>query len=128
MLLQDYSFNIEHVKGRTNCVTDCLSRYPIDSPVDIDIEQHSTSTQTDNPMNIVSAVTTRSMNHHLDSPSSELSPTTSTEIGQQQPIAPRPLEQQQQPTAPRLLEQQQQSTNQIQVFTKEQLKNYQQQD
>ena len=60
MLLQDYSFTIQHVKGKANCVADCLSRYPTDSPTEIDTELSSISTQTDNPSDIVGAVITRS--------------------------------------------------------------------
>ena len=108
MLLQDYSFNIEHVKGRMNCVADCLSRYPVDSPTDIDIEQRSTSTQTDNPVNIVGAVTTRSMNHRSNSLSTELSPVIPVEINQHlKPI---------------------QTNNRINVFTIQQLKEHQEHD
>lgn len=65
MFLQDYSFTIKHVKGKSNCVADCLSRYPIDPPSDIDIESRSTSTQTDESTNIVGTAITRGMSHRL---------------------------------------------------------------
>ena len=66
MMLQEYLFTIEHVKGKVNCVADCLSRYPTDPPTDIDIALCSTSTQTDDPMDIVGAVITRSMERRLN--------------------------------------------------------------
>jgi hypothetical protein len=33
--LQEYSFDIKHTPGSSNCVADCLSRYPIEQPDDI---------------------------------------------------------------------------------------------
>lgn len=36
--LQEYSFDIKYTPGSSNCVADCLSRYPNDSPDDI-VEQ-----------------------------------------------------------------------------------------
>ena len=108
MLLQDYLFEIEHVKGKMNCVADCLSRYPIDSPTDIEIEQRSASTQTESPVNIVSAVTTRSMDNHPNYPPSILTPATSVKVDQH----PKEVR----------------ANNQINVFTIEQLKQRQQND
>ncbi|CAF1396852.1 unnamed protein product, partial [Didymodactylos carnosus] len=37
--LQEYSFDIKHTSGLSNCVADCLSRYPIEKPDDIVEEQ-----------------------------------------------------------------------------------------
>ncbi|CAF1243658.1 unnamed protein product [Adineta steineri] len=37
--LQEYSFDIKHTSGPSNCVADCLSRYPMDKPDDI-TEEH----------------------------------------------------------------------------------------
>ncbi|CAF3954552.1 unnamed protein product, partial [Didymodactylos carnosus] len=30
--LQEYAFAIKHTPGSSNCVADCLSRYPIEKP------------------------------------------------------------------------------------------------
>lgn len=110
MWLQDYSFTIEHVKGRANCVADCLSRHPIDPPNDIDIESCSKSTQTDERKDIVGAVITRSMNDRLDCVQ-PLRPTTDVNRRQPREEDPRlPL------------------VDRIHVFTIEQLKHYQRND
>ena len=37
--LQEYSFDIKHTSGSSNCVANCLSRYPIQQPDDIVEEQ-----------------------------------------------------------------------------------------
>lgn len=37
--LQEYTFDIKHTSGPSNCVADCLSRYPIEQPDDIVEEQ-----------------------------------------------------------------------------------------
>ena len=108
MALQDYTFKIEHVKGSQNCVADCLSRYPVDSPCDDEIEQRSTSTQTDVHQQqepIVCAVTTRGMNHRKLPQT--VNPTDDQLAGQSNSLN---------------------TNNEIVVFTAEQLKNYQQQD
>ena len=60
MDLQQYTFTIEHVKGRQNCVSDCLSRYSVDSSRDYDDDdKRSKSTQTEYQHGVVGAVTTR---------------------------------------------------------------------
>ena len=33
ILLQEFNYSIKHIPGRINCAPDCLSRYPIDTPV-----------------------------------------------------------------------------------------------
>lgn len=38
--LQEYSFDIKYTSGSSNCVADCLSRYPIDQPDDV-VEQQA---------------------------------------------------------------------------------------
>lgn len=105
MFLQDYSFTIEHVKGKSNCVADCLSRYPIDSSTDIDTEFCSTSTQTDESMNIVGAAITRSMSHR---PTLEQLPRTTNRNDDQSREC--------------------RSRNRTQIFTLEQLKDFQMND
>jgi hypothetical protein len=37
--LQEYTFDIKHTPGSSNCVADCLSRYPLQKPDDIVEEQ-----------------------------------------------------------------------------------------
>ncbi|CAF1650435.1 unnamed protein product, partial [Didymodactylos carnosus] len=37
--LQEYAFAIKHTPGSSNCVADCLSRYPIEKPDDVVEEQ-----------------------------------------------------------------------------------------
>ncbi|CAF1258947.1 unnamed protein product, partial [Didymodactylos carnosus] len=46
--LQEYSFNIKHASGRSNCVADCLSRYPVEQPDNIADQQLEVMT---GPMN-----------------------------------------------------------------------------
>ncbi|CAF1523912.1 unnamed protein product, partial [Rotaria sordida] len=172
MALQDYTFRIEHVKGKINCVADCLSRYPVNPPCDDDeIEQRSVSIQTEIQQSIVGAVTTRRMHqrslelpdlkqtaaepiHQLidptlttaqhvqqsvdqipitEKPVQELIDSTSTAVKPVQhsidPISTTAENFQQSPT----MESSQQinlsnRTNEIKVFTNEELKHYQQQD
>ncbi|CAF4153780.1 unnamed protein product [Rotaria sordida] len=172
MALQDYTFRIEHVKGKINCVADCLSRYPVNPPYDdVEIEQRSVSVQTEIQQSIVGAVTTRRMHqrslelpdlkqtaaepiHRLidptlttaqhvqqsvdqipitEKPVQELIDSTSTAVKPVQhsidPISTTAKNFQQSPTT----ESSQQinlsnRTNEIKVFTNEELKHYQQQD
>lgn len=102
MALQDYTFVIEHVKGNANCVADCLSRFPVDPSVNDDLQQRSTSTQTEKPTPIVSVVTTRTMTH--------TNATTSAIETLSTPFLPS------------------KETNRINVFTNENLQRDQQQD
>jgi transposase InsO family protein len=105
MALQDYTFTIEHVKGSKNCVADCLSRYPVDSSYDDEIESCSVSTQTETQQqqqSMICAVTTRQRDY------TTVPKETSTRTNQ--PI------------------QQLGAANEIVIFTSEQLKLYQEQD
>ena len=136
MALQEYSFKIEHVKGKNNCVPDCLSRYPVDPPCDEfddQIEQRSISTQTDDQQLIVGLVTTRRAQRTLEQQrstrtdsSEEQQRSTRTDSSEKQQSMESQLPRQQQPVAPD--KPVQRSINRIQVFTKEQLKQYQQDD
>ncbi|CAM4869106.1 unnamed protein product [Rotaria socialis] len=108
MALQDYTFKIEHVKGNKNCVADCLSRFPVDSPIDDELEQHSKSTQTELLPSIISAVTTRRMNYGEQRFEPTSATTTTTQSNQQLNSL--------------------NTVKKITVFTNKQLKFYQQQD
>ncbi|CAF3313530.1 unnamed protein product [Rotaria socialis] len=60
--LQEYSFDIKHTPGSSNCVADCLSRYPIQQPDDIVEEQFELMhgpTYSVNLVNVVSFDSTR---------------------------------------------------------------------
>ncbi|CAF2846048.1 unnamed protein product, partial [Rotaria sp. Silwood2] len=108
MALQDYTFKIEHVKGNKNCVADCLSRYPVDSSFDDETEHKSISTQTEAQPSIIGVVATRAMNHHQKTVQTSTNISTTTQSDQHLNSL--------------------NTTNQINVFTTEQLKFYQQQD
>ena len=93
MDLQQYTFTIEHVKGKHNCVPDCLSRFPVDSPREYDDdeqqskstqtdEQQSKSTQTDERMELAGAVITRSNKHHQLDQGGELNQQTNEPGGE----------------------------------------------
>ncbi|CAF3952238.1 unnamed protein product [Rotaria sp. Silwood1] len=107
MTLQEYTFQIEHVKGKKNCVADCLSRYPVYSSCDDEIEQRSISTQTEEQQSIVGAVITRRMDHQHPPESTASASTTVQHIHQLNSLN---------------------KINEITVFTNEQLKQNQQQD
>ena len=134
MALQEYTFKIEHVKGKRNCVADCLSRFPVNQPIDDDIEHNSIGTQTEAIPALVSAVTTRRMirqQHSAECQSADTderggqSAETSGENERRKEVTGSEYEPQ--TTTSRNCECSKLS-NQINVFTNEQLQRYQQED
>ena len=137
MDLQQYTFTIEHVKGRQNCVPDCLSRYPVDSSCDYDDDNKSSkSTQTECQNEVVGAITTRrssKSNQQVHQQSSQQRRNQSSQqlsnqsAQQQKQLSNQPT---QQPEEQRSSNEHVsvQPVNEITVFTSEQLLSHQQQD
>ncbi|CAF1211156.1 unnamed protein product [Didymodactylos carnosus] len=118
LALQHYMFTIHYLPGKSNCMPDCLSRFPQD-----DIEMVNIATQTENIIGCVGVVT-RSM--------------AKANAQNQQVIStndqPGPINGQAMIATPLLLDQNQHdpkistNSNTILVFDNEQLKQYQQED